>query len=269
MAALFLAGKANDEPRGLNRLMKQMLKQWYGRENPQLAELLAQPDRMYELRDAVVDAEQALLITLEFDLNVDILTHAVAQFVKYTQKNKVEELASLSMDVAQGQFNTMCSNIMKWESLLVLQHDAKRIPLGICHYFLKHGKDMKVPERGEDGKEWYEKYGLSDEMCSDICSKISSANKQRRKAMTKSAKMGREDSAQATPSVSQRQSSPMYESREGSPSKKMRVGHMSELGDGTQSCFTQASQYEHASSQGPGNAAGDDDTESLEEGEIR
>jgi len=270
VASLFLAGKANDEPRSLNRLMTQMLKQWYGRDNPELGELRANPDRMYELRNTVVDAEEILLITLEFDLNVDILTYALAQFVRDAQKSNVQALAPLSMDVSQAQCKKMCSNIMKWESLLVLQYDARTIALGICHYFLKHGKDIQVPEPGKDGKEWYEEYGLSVDACSDICSKISSANKQAKKAMSKTAKMNREGSAQGIPSVSQKQQySPMYQSREGSPSKKIRLGQMSEL-DATQSCFTQASQYEHppSSSQGPGNA-GDDDTESLEEGEIR
>eukprot|EP00889_Picochlorum_renovo_P003350 jgi/Picre1/30380/NNA_005744.t1 len=160
-----------------------MLKQWYGRDNPELEELRANPDRMYELRNTVVDAEEILLITLEFDLNVDILTYALAQFVRDAQKSNVQALAPLSMDVSQAQCKKMCSNIMKWESLLVLQYDARTIALGICHYFLKHGKDIQVPEPGKDGKEWYEVRLSVDACVIFVVKSVPRTNKQRRQCL--------------------------------------------------------------------------------------
>lgn len=163
LASLFLAGKLNDEPRSLNSLMVEMLKQWYGRMNPELREMLADPKKVEGLRNTTVDAEQVLMITLEFDLNVDLLVTTVASVVKHTAA-----LAPLRSKKVQQFYINLCNDAMLRDSTLVLQYSAKNIALAICNFYFKFAKHVQAPEMTEDGKYWYEEQGLSVADCEEI-----------------------------------------------------------------------------------------------------
>lgn len=163
LASLFLAGKLNDEPRSLNSLMVEMLKQWYGRMNPELREMLADPKKVEGLRNTTVDAEQVLMITLEFDLNVDLLVTTVASVVKHTAA-----LEPLRSKKVQQFYINLCNDAMLRDSTLVLQYSAKDIALAICNFYFKFAKHVQAPEMTEDGKYWYEEQGLSVAACEEI-----------------------------------------------------------------------------------------------------
>jgi len=163
LASLFLAGKLNDEPRSLKSLMVEMLKQWYGRMNPELREMLADPEKVTGLRNTTVDAEQVLMITLEFDLNVDLLVTTVASVVKHTAA-----LAPLRSKKVQQFYINLCNDAMLRDSTLVLQYSAKDIALAICNFYFKFAKHVQAPEMTEDGRYWYEEQGLSVAACEEI-----------------------------------------------------------------------------------------------------
>lgn len=87
LASLFLACKVNDNPRSLRGLQVEMLKQWYGRDSPELRERLNEKRTMDRLRETAIRAEALLLMTLGFDLNIDVL---LTSFVNLM--NEVPEL---------------------------------------------------------------------------------------------------------------------------------------------------------------------------------
>ena len=171
LASLFLAGKANDEPRSLRSLMVEMLKQWYGRSNPELRERLADTKVLEELCQTTVDAEEYMLITLEFDLNVDLIHATVARVVKKTTALAPLRHPDRERKVQQFYINA-CNDIMRRDSTMVLQYSATEIALAICCFYFKFSKGIEAPPVAEDGRHWYELEGLSQDVCDDICNRF-------------------------------------------------------------------------------------------------
>ncbi len=101
LASLFLACKVNDNPRSLRGLQVEMLKQWYGRDSPELRERLNEKRTMDRLRETAIRAEALLLMTLGFDLNIDVL---LTSFVNLM--NEVPELRGFKNPKLQQNHST-------------------------------------------------------------------------------------------------------------------------------------------------------------------
>eukprot|EP00890_Picochlorum_soloecismus_P004049 jgi/Picsp_1/4645/NSC_02015-R1_-related cyclin family protein len=295
LASLFLAGKLNDEPRSLNSLMVEMLKQWYGRTNPELREMLADPEKVEGLRNTTVDAEQVLMITLEFDLNVDLLVSTVATVVKHTAA-----LEPLRSKKVQQFYINLCNDAMLRDSTLVLQYSAKDIALAICNFYFKFAKNVQAPEMTEDGKYWYEEQGLSVAACEEIYNRFvtklyvamgSKGQKERKEISIQESNVDMGESSKATmtalvsttgkmsprPDVPSPGRTSGVDSTE-SPGKRARaiIDDTSRKREEPYLEETQAlTELNYGASQGGfeqiqlGTVAVDDDDESLEEGEIR
>lgn len=99
-ASLFLAGKINDEPKHHTQLANELLKAWYGKDHPQLRAYAAgapnappppgmPPAKLAGLRAfwtgmyaAVLEAERALLYTVGFDFNIDVIHTHLGRLLK-------------------------------------------------------------------------------------------------------------------------------------------------------------------------------------------
>lgn len=136
-----------------------MLKQWYGRDSPELRERLDEVDKMQALRDTTVRAESMLLMALDFDMNIDVLTVLVSQ--------KLKELPELQrrFDAAEIQkLMSACNDIMKYDGALVLVYSCEEMSIAICHFWCERGKTLTVPPNNPDGTHWYERYLTVEEM---------------------------------------------------------------------------------------------------------
>lgn len=136
-----------------------MLKQWYGRDSPELRERLDEVDKMQALRDTTVRAESTLLMALDFDMNIDVLTVLVSQ--------KLKELPELQrrFDAAEIQkLMSACNDIMKYDGALVLVYSCEEMSIAICHFWCERGKTLTVPPNNPDGTHWYERYLTVEEM---------------------------------------------------------------------------------------------------------
>ena len=262
LASLFVAGKVNDEPRSLQSLMIEMLKQWYDRANPELRERLGEPEKLKKLWNTTVDAEHILLITLGFDLNIDLVIPTVAQLAK-----KLEVLEPMRSKEIQQKYLSLCNDMMKNDSMLVLQYSSKTIALAICYLIFKRSKLVTRPPDTSDGKHWYEEYGLVEKDCEDICTRLTNMYKKGARS-TSSGKRSLAESSKTNltemMSTAQRPSSP--QSRVGSPTKKSRTMDESNA-HAQQSQFTELqAPFTQMTEPQPQGAESDD---SVEEGEIR
>lgn len=163
-----MAGKVNDEPRGLDGLIQVMLRQWFSRDNPDLRARVRDPEFLISLRQRAEEAEFALMLALGFDFNVELLIPTCARLVK-----RVDSLAML-----RGYFNfqqfmvAACNDIMQRDPMLVLQYDPVDIAAGVIQLYFKVARQQKLkidqPALHPDGSPWYLLEGLSAETQADI-----------------------------------------------------------------------------------------------------
>ena len=187
LASLFLACKVNDNPRSLRGLQVEMLKQWYGRDSPELRERLNEKRTMDRLRETAIRAEALLLMTLGFDLNIDVL---LTSFVNLM--NEVPELRGFKNPKLQQKLVNVCNDIMQNDGALVLVHTYKKLAVAICHFFCDRwtkDESLTVPPNNPDGSRWFERFGLAvDEMAiiSDRLAKMyKKMNKEKSKEKSK------------------------------------------------------------------------------------
>ena len=160
LASLFLACKVNNEPRALRGLQVEMLKQWYGRDSSKLRERLDEVDKMQALRETTVRAESMLLMTLDFDLNIDVLLHVASQKIKEIP----ELLGRFSNAVMQQKLINVCNDVIKNDGTFVLVYSCEKMSIAICHFFCQRNKTLTVPPNNPDGTHWYERYLTVEEM---------------------------------------------------------------------------------------------------------
>ncbi|KAH7622037.1 hypothetical protein Ndes2526B_g02862 [Nannochloris sp. 'desiccata'] len=167
-AALILAGKCNDEPRRLMNLTVEIMKQWYGRQNPDLRSKFSSQEYLDSLLSRVEEAELVLMFTLTFDFNVDPLVVEALYKIKET-----DCLASALKLASFQQFLVSSSNdIMRRDAGMVLQYRGEDIALAICQLFFKVSKQRGVaaaaalepPADSATGVAWYVKHGLTEEI---------------------------------------------------------------------------------------------------------
>lgn len=158
LASLFLACKVNDNPRSLRGLQVEMLKQWYGRDSPELRERLGETDTMNKLRETAVKAETLLLMTLGFDLNIDVLLSSIVKVMK-----EVPALRGFRDPKVQQKLVNVCNDIMRNDGTFVLVYSFEKLAVAICHFFCHRWKDatLTVPPNNPDGSDWYERFGLT------------------------------------------------------------------------------------------------------------
>lgn len=163
-AALHLAGKANDEPRHMNALVMEMLKQWFNCDNKETRRKVQDGQFLESLMETVRDAECSILFTIGFDFNMDLLLPTVTQVVKTAPR-----LAMLHDHVKFHQFSiNTCNDIMQKDVTLVLQYSMRSIALTICEMYFKLARPgnptaVKRPEPGAGGQPWFVQEGLPPE----------------------------------------------------------------------------------------------------------
>lgn len=102
-ASLFLAGKANNKPVHHHKIANSLLRSWFNKDNPQLVQYAAYAPGMpppqgaavlppaqavaarrfwADTYEAVLEAERALLYTIGYDFNVDIIHTHLARMLK-------------------------------------------------------------------------------------------------------------------------------------------------------------------------------------------
>ena len=160
LASLFLACKVNDNPRALRGLQVEMLKQWYGRDSPELRQRLDEVDKMQALRETTVRAEFMLLMTLDFDMNIDVLTVLVSRKLKAFPELR----RRFSNAEEQQKLINVCNDIMKYDGTLVLVYSCEKMSIAICHFWCDRRKTLTVPPNNPDGTHWYERYLTVEEM---------------------------------------------------------------------------------------------------------
>jgi hypothetical protein len=163
LASLFLACKVNDNPRSLRRLQFEMLKQWYGRDSPELRERLEEQEKMDKLFETAVNAETLLLMTLDFDLNIDVLLSTILKVIK-----QVPDLKGLMNVEVQQKLVNVCNDIMRTDGTLVLVHSNEKLAVAICHIFCQRKKSLTIPPNNPDGSNWYERFGLTVQEFNEI-----------------------------------------------------------------------------------------------------
>lgn len=166
---MYLAGKVNDEPRGLDGLTQIMIRQWFGRDNPNLRARLHDPAFLVDLRQQAEDAEYLLMLALGFDFNVDLLIPTCARLVA-----RVESLKMLRGNFHFQQFMVAaCNDIMQRDPMLVLQYPSSSIAAGVIQLYFKLARQQKLkleqpPSSGDGGDPWYVAEGLSVETHAEI-----------------------------------------------------------------------------------------------------
>ncbi len=184
LAALFLACKVNDNPRSLRGLQVEMLKQWYGRDSSELRERLSEKQTMDRLRETAVRAEALLLMTLGFDLNIDVLLTSTVNLMK-----EVPELRGFKNPNVQQKLVNVCNDIMRNDGTLVLVHTYEKLAVAICHFFCQRWKDetLTVPPNNPDGSHWFERFGLTVEQMAIISERLVKMYKKINKEKSKTA----------------------------------------------------------------------------------
>lgn len=185
LAALFLACKVNDNPRSLRGLQVEMLKQWYGRDSQELRARLSEKRTMEKLRETAIQAEALLLMTLGFDLNIDVLLTSTVNLIK-----EVPELRGFKNPVLQQKLVNVCNDLMGNDGALVLVHTYKKLAVAICHFFCaRWTKDetLTVPPNNPDGSRWFERFGLTVEEMAVINDRLVKMYKKINKEKSKTA----------------------------------------------------------------------------------
>lgn len=192
-ASLFLAGKVNNEPRPHTKLANEMLKAWYGKDNPQLQALAtaqqhqlrqggqaapshaqSSPDFFDNLYASVLEAERALLYTVGFDFNVDIIHTHIARLLKRPRFEKL----NLRVNKTFCQFCLGIANdVYGKDGALALMYPVEKIAIAAYYFVFKAAKANKMqaipqPEQGASGTPWYVDEGLSAAECVDITTRF-------------------------------------------------------------------------------------------------
>lgn len=143
VASLFLASKMENQGKSHMLLANQLLKEWYGKDNPQLlamdeqrrqalaaASAAAQRrgggaasevlpvDPFRVMYDAVLEAERALLYTIGFDFNVDVIHVHLARVVN---RPRMRAAGMHVHKIAQNTLVGVANDVYTKDSLLVLQ----------------------------------------------------------------------------------------------------------------------------------------------------
>jgi len=169
-ASLFLATKVNDEPRSIRLVVSEMLKQWYGRPNPDVRVFLADDERFKALQQQVSDAEQVMMFTVGFDFNIDIIAVTLTQLVKVRPA-----LSQLKGDRKFQQFFlNACNDIIKKDATMVLEYSTTDISLAICQFYIKVARLETFAKHGPSGESWCEAEGLSAAAWKDINNRLES-----------------------------------------------------------------------------------------------
>lgn len=180
-ACLFLASKVNDEPRPLPNLTIDLFKNWFGRANPKLArqagsdQLTPENDAFFaQLYKLVLAAEEAVLFTIGFDFNVDLVYIHMAALLRH------DRFARLKDDVKfQQHLVNFCNDLMKKDNTMVLQYPARALAAAMYYVLLKTpgmlAKYGPMPLEGGT-MPWYVAEGLDEGMVQTIaeryCSKL-------------------------------------------------------------------------------------------------
>lgn len=166
-AALFLAGKANDEPRSLDALSVEILKRWYGRDNVNVRAKLSSREFIANLHHAVESGELALMMAMGFDLNFELphpyitrLAHGVPGLKSWRGSG-----------MAQQFMLSFCNDIFKCDPTMVLQYSAREIALAAFNFYFKQRRE-DPPAAGQDGSPWFVAEGLSLEVWKDISHRL-------------------------------------------------------------------------------------------------
>ena len=172
-AALVLAGKCNDELRNTSKLVIEVMKQYFGRQNPDLQKL-ASDDYRNDLILRVAEAEQALMFTLKFDFNVDPLIVVALHKIK-----EIECLASVFRQARFQQFLVSTANdVVRRDAGIILQYRGEDIGLAICQLFFKIDKQngekaiAEPPPNSETGAAWYVEHGLTEDIHRQISARF-------------------------------------------------------------------------------------------------
>jgi len=149
-------------------LTVEIMKQWYGRQNPDLRSKFSSQGYVDSLLSHVEEAELVLMFTLKFDFNVDPLV------VEAIYKIKETECLARALKLSSfQQFLVSSSNdIMRRDAGMVLQYRGEDIALAICQLFFKVSKQrgmaaaaaLEPPADSTTGVAWYVKYGLAEEI---------------------------------------------------------------------------------------------------------
>ena len=134
-ASLFLAGKVNYDPHSHEKLANELVKAWFGKDNPELVALGAAcmqgarpgqgpsvrrnaplPAFWTNMYGAVLEAERALLYTVGFDFNVEIVHTHMARLLKRPRFEGLKKNTYF-----QQQLINIANDIYKKDSTLVLQ----------------------------------------------------------------------------------------------------------------------------------------------------
>jgi hypothetical protein len=166
-AALFLAGKANDEPRSLDALSVEILKRWYGRDNPNMRAKLTSKSFLKTLRDTVEAAELSLMMTMGFDLNFELPHPHITRLAAAVPGLKPWRGSSK----AQQFMLSFCNDIFKSDPTMVLQYPARQIALAAFHFYFKQRREDPPPQAA-DGAPWFVAEGLSQEVWKDISHRL-------------------------------------------------------------------------------------------------
>lgn len=159
----------NDEPRGLDGLTQIMIRQWFGRDNPDLRARLNDPTFLVDLRQQAEDAEYLLMLALGFDFNVDLLIPTCARLVA-----RVDALKMLRGNFHFQQFMVAaCNDIMQRDPMLVLQYPSSSIAAGVIQLYFKLARQQKLkleqpPSAGDGEHPWYVSEGVSVETHAEI-----------------------------------------------------------------------------------------------------
>lgn len=163
-ASLFLAGKVNDEPRSHEKLANELLKAWFGRDNPQLHALLLEasmqqragaqraaagaagghavaplrpPAFWTNMYEAVLEAERALLYTVGFDFNVEIIHTWLARLLN---RPRFKSIGLKQNKMFQQHLIGIANDVYLKDATMVLQVcGAVRMGRGACWVGLKGG----------------------------------------------------------------------------------------------------------------------------------
>lgn len=145
-----------------------MLITWYGQDNPELQEKLQDIKFLHCLRDAAIDAELSILLTLGFDFNIGSLHATTWHFVK-----DIPLLAELRSKKSKQHVINFCNDVMKLDPTLVLQYSIPNIGLAVIQFYFKWLKEIKQPpDDAVTGAPWYEAYGLPTEIYKEISGRL-------------------------------------------------------------------------------------------------
>ena len=146
-----------------------MIRQWFGRDNPNLRARLHDPAFLIDLRQQAEDAEYLLMLALGFDFNVDLLIPTCARLVA-----RVDSLKMLRGNFHFQQFMVAaCNDIMQRDPMLVLQYPSSSIAAGVIQLYFKLARQQKLkleqpPNSGDSGDPWFVAEGLSIETHAEI-----------------------------------------------------------------------------------------------------